>query len=117
MRESNLVNEIIRAAYPVMRLWRVNVGRVKTADGRIFSTGLPRGFSDLFGILPAENSANGQAVPVFIEVKVRPNKPSPEQIRFVEEQRKNGAVAGVVYSIDDVWELLLPHLKTTKTGA
>ncbi|HER8705353.1 TPA: VRR-NUC domain-containing protein, partial [Streptococcus pyogenes] len=30
-------------------VFRANVGKVKTADGRFFDTGLPKGFCDLFG--------------------------------------------------------------------
>ncbi len=33
-------------------VFRANVGKVRTADGRYFDTGLPRGFSDLFGFRP-----------------------------------------------------------------
>lgn len=112
MRESCLLNDIIRAVYPFMQLWRANVGSVRTAEGRYFSTGLPKGFTDLFGVLPAEHSKSGAAMPVFIEVKVKPNKPSPEQVKFIEEQRAKGAIAGVVYSIDELWALLLPYIKT-----
>lgn len=111
MRESYLVNDIIKAVYPCMKLWRANVGRVKTSDGRYFSTGLPRGFSDLFGVLPADMTQKGVAIPVFIEAKVRPNKPTEEQVKFIAEQIDKGAIAGVCYSVDDVWELLIPHLK------
>lgn len=111
MRESLLLNEIIRALYPAVKLWRANVGSVRTADGRYFSTGLPKGFPDLFGVLPAEMTKSGCAVPVFVEVKVRPNRPSEDQVKFLEEQKAKGAAAGVVYSVDDAWELLLPYLK------
>lgn len=111
MRESYLLNDIIRALYPAVKLWRANVGSVRTADGRHFGTGLPKGFSDLFGVLPAESSKSGCAVPVFIEVKTKGNKPSEDQIKFLDEQRAKGAAAGVVYSIDDAWELLLPFIK------
>lgn len=111
MRESYLVNDIIKAVYPCLKLWRANVGRVRTADGRIFSTGLPKGFTDLFGVLPAEHSKSGAAMPVFIEVKIKPNKPSPEQVKFIEEQRTKGAIAGVCCSVDDAWELLIPYLR------
>jgi hypothetical protein len=45
---------------------RANVGKFKMADGRWFDTGLPKGFSDLFG-----NRA-GDAVAFYIEVKAGP---------------------------------------------
>ena len=41
-------------------VYRANVGKFKMADGRWFDTGLPKGFSDLFG-----NRA-GDAVAFFV---------------------------------------------------
>ncbi len=38
--------ELSKAGHTV---FRVNVGKVRMADGRYFDTGLPKGFSDLFG--------------------------------------------------------------------
>ena len=111
MRESYLVNDLIRAAYPIMKLWRINTGSVMTRDGRRVSTGTPKGFPDLFGVLPAEYSKSGAALPVFIEAKVKPNKPTAEQLMFIDRMRAQGAVAGVCYSLDDFWELLIPVLK------
>ena len=112
MRESYLVNDLIRAAYPFMTLWRINTGSVMTRDGRRFSTGTPKGFPDLLGVLPAEHSRFGCAVPVFIEAKVKPNKPTAEQVKFIENMKAQGAVAGVCYSVDDFWELMIPVLKS-----
>ena len=112
MRESYLVNDLIRAAYPFMRLWRINTGSVMTRDGRRFTTGTPKGFPDLFGVLPADQSRFGCAVPVFIEAKVKPNKPTPEQVKFIDDMKAQGAVAGVCYSVDDFWELMIPALKS-----
>lgn len=74
-------------------MFRCNVGRVKLADGRWFSTGLPKGFSDLFACKHGNT--------YFIEVKVRPNKPTPEQLTFIETMRFNGFTAGCVYSVEE----------------
>ena len=111
MRESQLVSDVIRALYGCVRLMRANVGSVKLPDGRRFSTGLPKGFPDLFGVLPPEYSRTGTPVPVFIECKVGANKPSPEQEQFVDHYRRMGCAAGIAWSVSDAWEILIPHLK------
>ncbi len=78
---------------------RLNVFQAFTRDGIPIRTGLPKGTSDLLAISPS-----GQAV--FIETKVHPRKPTAEQLNFIEVMRKQGAIAGVVYSIDELKELL-----------
>ena len=78
---------------------RLNVGFFYTKNGYPIRTGLPKGTSDLLAISPS-----GQAV--FIETKVHPRKPTAEQLNFIEVMRKQGAIAGVVYSIDELKELL-----------
>ena len=78
---------------------RLNVGLFYTKNGYPIRTGLPKGTSDMLAISPS-----GQAV--FIETKVHPRKPTAEQLNFIEVMRKQGAIAGVVYSIDELKELL-----------
>lgn len=111
MRESVLVSNLIRGLYGVVHLMRANVGSVRTADGRRFSTGLPKGFPDLFGILPPWESKSGAPVPVFLEAKVRPNRPTDEQVAFLDHYKRMGCICGVVYSVDEAWALLIPYLK------
>ena len=79
---------------------RLNVGLFFTANGTPIKTGLPKGTSDLIAIQPGTGRA------VFIETKVHPRKPTSEQLNFIEVMRKQGAIAGVVYSIDELKELL-----------
>lgn len=74
-------------------VFRTNVGKVKTADGRWFDTGLPKGFSDLFAV------KDGKAF--FIECKLRSYFPSAEQLNFIEQMRRRGCRAGVAYSVED----------------
>jgi Holliday junction resolvase len=74
-------------------VFRANVGKVKLADGRWFDTGLPQGFSDLFAV------KNGHIY--FIEVKVKPKKPSAEQLNFIDRMIQQGCRAGVAYSVDE----------------
>lgn len=79
--------------------FRVNVGKVKMADGRWFDTGLPKGFSDLLCI------KDGKAY--FIELKVGNNKPSAEQLNFIKQmQERYGCRGGVAYSVDDALKIV-----------
>lgn len=75
------------------KTFRVNVGAFYTKDGRFIPSSLPPGFSDLFFV------RSGRIY--FIEVKVKPNKPTPEQLNFIEQMKKQGCGAGVAYSVED----------------
>lgn len=80
------------------KVFRGNVGEVVTIDGRLFRTGLPKGFSDVFGVLPG-----GRAF--FVETKVRPGKPTRQQLDFINVMRRQGALAGVAYSVEEALEI------------
>ena len=80
-------------------VFRANVGKVRTADGRYFDTGLPKGFTDLFGF-----RSDGRIF--FIEVKNKTGKLRPEQKIFIENIRKRGALAGVARSVEDAMEIV-----------
>ncbi len=110
MKEQSIQNQI-RAHVSMQKLgvlFRGNVGEawtgeriVKNVDGSItihnprrFKTGLPIGFSDLFGV-----TDNGRTV--FIEVKAPKGRLRPEQKNFLMEMVKRGAFAGVARSPED----------------
>lgn len=98
--EMQLMNEIrLYLSENDVISFRTNVGKVEMRDGRWFDTGLPKGFSDLLCLLPG-----GRAC--FIEVKVRPNRPTKEQLNFIDRMKGQGAAAGVCYSLEDVGRLL-----------
>ena len=82
----------------------VNVGGGQLITGSYFRTGLPRGFSDLLLF-----TSNGKTA--FIETKIKPRKPSQEQINFINTMKKRGFIAGVVYDINDFINNYLPLLK------
>lgn len=79
--------------------FRINVGKVKLADGRWFSTGPPPGFSDIFGYDQQGNT-------VFVETKLHPKKPTPEQVKFLLAAIKGGCKAGVAYTVDDAMKIV-----------
>jgi len=79
---------------------RLNVFQAFTATGVPIKTGLPKGTSDLIAIQPGTGRA------VFIETKIHPRKPTPEQLNFIRVMQEMGALAGVVYDLEDLKKLL-----------
>lgn len=99
MTEQDIQNLIRIAVSKENIIFRANVGKVRTADGRFFDTGLPQGFCDLFGFRP-----DGQIF--FIEVKKPGGKIRDKQIKFIETVKKRGALAGVAYSVEDALKII-----------
>ena len=90
MREEHRIqNEIRLALADTCIIFRGNVGTGRTKDGRYFSTGLPKGFSDLFGVRKSDGKA------IFIEVKTAKGRLTKEQTDFLDKMQKNNAIAGV----------------------
>jgi hypothetical protein len=79
---------------------RANVGLFFTQDGRPIRSGLPVGFSDLFG------HRRDDAKAFYLEVKTPTGKVSTEQMAFINAMKIRGAIAGVVRSIEDAQKLL-----------
>ena len=90
-RESSLVNVIMKTLGQHGAVFRTNAGTVRLPNGKIFH-GLPKGFSDILFI-------GKDGIACFIETKVEPNKPTPEQLAFIEKMRGLGCRAGVAYSL------------------
>ena len=98
--EHEIQNEIRLALADTCMIFRGNVGAGCTKDGRYFSTGLPKGFSDLFGFRKSDGKA------VFIEVKTPKGRPTKEQLDFLYTMNKNGAIAGLCRSAEDAINLI-----------
>lgn len=62
-----------------------------------------KGISDIIGILP-----NGKFL--AIEVKTNKNKPTKNQLWFIEEIKRNNGVGIIAYNLDDVIDELEPIL-------
>ncbi len=98
--EHRIMNEIRIALSEIgCIVFRINVGKGRTFDGRYFDTGVPVGFSDLFGVMP-----NGRAF--FVEVKTKTGRASQAQINFLQAIKNNGAVAGICRSAEEAKKLI-----------
>lgn len=101
MTEHQIQDEIRQAVSPYAVIFRVNVGSGKTVDGRFFKTGVPSGFSDLFGVRKSDGKA------VFIEVKTPKGRPTDKQLNFINQMKNHGAVAGICRSAEEAINLIL----------
>ena len=79
--------------------FRCNAGTFLSADGTRYVKGLPEGFSDMLILKP-----NGEAC--FIETKVKPRKPTKQQINFINTVRSYGFRAGVAYTVDEARRIM-----------
>ena len=98
--EHPIQNKIRLAVAPYCDIFRINVGQGFTKDGRYFNTGVPPGFSDLFGVRKSDGKA------VFIEVKNSKGKPNEKQQNFLQMMKLNGAIAGICRSAEDAINLV-----------
>jgi len=94
--------ELAQAGYVV---FRANVGKVKTEDGRWFNTGLPSGFPDLFGYKPE----NGRIF--FIEVKTKTGKRRRDQVAFANGLKDKHVIYGVCRSAEEAVTIVKNELK------
>lgn len=99
--EHSIQNQIRLALNPYAVIFRANVGSGYTADGRYFSTGLPVGFSDLFGFRKSDGKA------IFIEVKTKTGRVSEAQKNFIEKMQESGALAGIARSPEDAIKIIM----------
>lgn len=118
MNEHGIQNTIRNALAGMLVLFRVNVGQGWTGDierqrdgsilirnPRPFTTGLPAGFSDTFGVkrVTITQDMVGQVIgqAVFGEIKTPTGRVSTQQAAFLQAMKNNGARAGVWRSVDD----------------
>lgn len=124
-REHAGQNDIRNALVDVGYFYRANVGQAWASndiarlpdgslllrDPRPFSTGLPAGFSDLFGFVPVVITADmiGQMFPMFIgiECKSSKGKAREAQERFVNVILTNGGRAGFARTVQEAVDIAL----------
>jgi len=104
MTEKEIQNEIIRTfgTRSDMRIWRMNVGAAKFADGRAVQFGVP-GQADLTGILPGGRRLE-------IEVKSATGRQSKDQKRYQKMIERYDGLYILARSVDDVWAVLQKFL-------
>lgn len=98
--EHIIQNHIREALSPYAIIFRANVGKVKTPDGRYFDTGLPTGFPDLFGFRKSDGKM------IFIEVKAPHGRLSKLQQWFLDNTQRFPVIVGVCRSADDALRLI-----------
>lgn len=86
-------------------VFRTNVGKVKTVDGRWFDTGLPSGFPDLMGYKPD----NGRIF--FIEVKTPIGHRRKDQVDFANRLHDKNVIYGVARSAEQALDIVDYELK------
>lgn len=123
-KEHNLQNQIRNELAGHCLLFRANVGQAWTGDAkklpgnrvlienaRPFNTGLPPGFSDLFGLVAVTITPDmvGQKLAVFtaLEVKAPKGKPTDNQANFLQAVNDNGGRAGVVRTVEEAVRIAL----------
>lgn len=113
MTEEHSIQNQIRAGVAQAVLFRSNAGdfwQGRLVYSREFKQtvlinirrveGLPKGFTDLFGVRLSDGKA------VFIEVKTAGGKASNDQKKFIKKMREFGAVAGICRSVDEALKLI-----------
>ena len=104
-----MIRELLR--WKNGEFWRINVGSGYLSHSwndkpRWFSTGVPKGFPDLIGIIPRkitqEDVGNTIGQFAFIEVKSKNGRPTSDQKNFHEILYKNGAIGGIARDFDDI---------------
>lgn len=105
-KEQAIQNDIrVQLAQAGYIVFRTNVGKVKTQDGRWFDTGLPTGFPDLMGYKPD----NGRIF--FIEVKTDIGRRRKDQVEFANGLKNKNVIYGVARSGEEAVMIVREELK------
>lgn len=100
-REQKIQNDIrVALSKNECTVFRVNVGSVRTPDGRFFSAGVPSGHPDLYGFRWSDNQV------FYIEVKNERGKPREDQVKFHQMLTKHGIVHGISRSPEDAVKIV-----------
>lgn len=94
------MNEIRIGVADIAVTFRANVGMFQAGD-RYVSTGLPKGFPDLFGFRKSD------AKFIAIEIKTAAGRLRKEQADMLKSLREAGALAGVARSVEEARRLII----------
>ena len=101
MREHIIQDEIRENIKDLAIIFRINVGLFRGRSGRFVSTGVPKGFSDLFGFRKLDGKA------IFLEIKNEKGKARPEQLHFLKTMENFGAITGIARSVEEAREIII----------
>lgn len=100
MTETDIQNQIRVALSDSCIVFRANVGVFFTKDGRVIQTGLPKGFSDLFGFRKKDGKM------FFLEIKTPKGKPSKDQLHFLDTMKQYNVITGIARSIEEARRII-----------
>lgn len=80
--------------------------RTQAAGARLKRQGLKNGVSDI--CLPVRNGTYSN---LYVELKVGKNKPTPDQIEFVEDINRFGGFGLIVYGSDNAIQVIETYIK------
>lgn len=112
MTETDLLRVLQLAASPLgLRLFRNNVGMLQDARGRWVNYGVGgTGGADLIGwhtrVIGPHDVGRTAAIFVAVEGKVKPRKPTVDQMRFLDAVDAAGGRSVVAYTTDDLAALV-----------
>lgn len=89
-------------------VWRINVGKVKMEDGRMFNAGPRAGFPDICGYRKSDGKM------FFIEVKTKTGKRRPAQEYFAKEIAYDPVIYGVARSAEEALMIVTKGLNRTE---
>lgn len=99
-REHRLSNQIrIKCGELNWLCFHINVGKIRMSDGTYFNTGVPPGYPDL-------TIFTDKGTVLFIETKIKPRKPTAEQLHFIDILRERGFTAEVIYTYEEFLSLI-----------
>ena len=101
VKETDIQRDILAwlAAQGILA-WRMGMGGLKTGTGT-FRKNPAKGLPDILGILKPSGRL------LAIEVKTAKGKPSLDQLRWLDDFAKAGALAILARSVDDVMHALI----------
>lgn len=100
-REQELVNACLEYLNLQHFCWRVNQGAVTAEHNgkkRFIRFNNIKGVSDILGILKPSGRL------IAVECKKKPNKPTPDQLNFLELVNRHGGLGIVVYDLEALIE-------------
>lgn len=100
MKEIDLQNSIRLALNEYAVIFRTNVGKVRMADGRVFDTGLPVGYTDLSGFRKSDGKM------IFLEIKTEKGRLRKEQIHFIETMSNYPVIVGCARSVEQAIQIV-----------